>query len=847
MTPGGARVGLVLVSHSPALARATLDLALQMVGDDPPPVALAAGADDGGIGTDATQVLTALEEVGGPAGVLVVMDLGSAVLSAEMALELAGDLGFAVRLSPAPFVEGTVSAVVLAAGGADLDTVAREAAASGGQKSGHLSEPEEGGADGPVTAGDPDAAGSAGTPVASREVEVVNPNGLHARPAAAVVGLARRHDASVRLTDRTTGRGPVDARSLVAVQTLGAVRGHLLLVEADGQNAGTAVDELVRLVAGGFGETDGSRSPGGPAAPTGPDHGADEGPAQQTATASTEGGRLRGLPGAAGLGVGPVWHADDALPALPASASAPPEDEQARLDEALRTVEGQVRTAAVAAPPEHRGIFDAHLLLLGDEALLGVAREAVASGADAATAWQGAVDEVVEGFARVDDEYLAARAADVRAVGVQVRRALQGAATTLQPRPGVLVATDLAPDDVRALDPAVVVAVVTAHGRATSHAAILARAAGLPLVVGAGPAVLELAEGTVLAVDGGSGELVVDPDEALQESWRQQVAERGRRRAAAQVSAAQPAVTTDGLHVHVAANAAGPDDAVDAAHHGADGIGLLRTELVFQGRGGPPTEDEQAETYLAAARALGGGRLVVRTMDIGGDKPVSYADQPDETNPFLGLRGLRLSLARPELFGAQLRAVVRTALQAPVGIMFPMVATVAEVEEARDALLRAARDVGVADGLPAGLEVGVMVEVPAAALRAEHLAPHVDFMSIGTNDLTQYALAAERGNPHVADLADALDPTVLRLVDAVCRGAGRSVRVAVCGELASDPAATAVLVGLGVRELSVAPRLVPEVKARVRDLDTAAAAELAATCLALGSAAEVRALLANRS
>lgn len=845
MTAPAPRVGLVVVSHSPALADAAVRLALQMVGDDAPPLTVAAGTEDGGTGTDATRVLAALEEVGGPMGVLVLMDLGSAVLSAELALELAGDLGFEVRLSPAPFVEGLLAAVVMAAGGADLATVAAEAAAAGGQKAGHLETPES---DAPAPSADPvgpspDApVTSQRPPTASAEVDVVNVHGLHARPAAAVVGLARSRDAALRLTDLSTGRGSADARSLVAVQTLGAGRGHRLRVQADGVDAEAAVQAMVDLVSGGFGELEPDGTDAGTPAPrTAPDAAADDTSGTGASGIRTS-GTIRGVPGAAGLGVGPVWHTRDDLPPLPLRASGSPQRENRRLLEALATVDAQVRSAAAASSPEHRGIFEAHLLLVGDDALLGAARSAVASGEDAAMAWQQAVDAVVEGFARVGDEYLAARAADVRSVGVQVRRVLQGATSNLRSRPGVLVTTDLAPDDIRSLDPDVVVAVVTAQGSATSHAAILARAAGLPLVVGAGEVVLDVPAGTLLAVDGSTGELVVDPDPELRARWQRRVEEVRRQRTAAEATAAQPARTTDGVHVHVAANAAGTDDAVAAARAGADGIGLLRTELVFHGRRTPPSEDEQTDTYLAAAKALAGGRLVIRTMDIGGDKPVAYADQPRETNPYLGLRGVRLSLARTALFATQLRAVVRTAMQAPVGVMFPMVATVSELEQARGALLQAARDVGL-DGLPEGLQVGIMVEVPAAALRARHLAAHVDFLSVGTNDLTQYVLAAERGNAHVAGLVDALDPTVLQLVDAVCRGAGSSVRVAVCGELAGDPLATAVLVGLGVRELSVAPRLVPEIKARVRQVEAAAAAMLASECLGMASAEEVRSAL----
>jgi len=842
VSPGGS-VGLVVVSHSRALAEATVALAMQMVADDPPAVAVAAGTEDGGTGTDATAVMAAVEEVGGPAGVLVLMDLGSALLSAEMALELLGDPGFEVRLSPGPFVEGVVTAVVQAAGGADLAEVAREVAAAGRDKGAYLGGTADD-ADGPEPPGsaDPVEAVTPRPEVVVEEVELVNPHGLHARPAAMVVAAARRHDADVQVSDVTSGRGPVAARSLLALQMLGAVRGHVLRFEGAGEGARNLVAELATAARSGFGETAADDTAADDTAADGT--AADGTAADAVGTSRDATGVLRGVPASPGRGHGPVWHADE-LPPLPATAAGSHEEEQARLDAAVVEVAGDLDRRAGAAAGDHREVLRAHLLLLQDDALLRPAADAVAAGADAAVAWQQAVDAVVNAFGGLDEEYLAARGSDVAAVGVQVRRVLSGAPEGLRPRPGVLVVDDLAPDDVHLLKRDVVGAVVTVRGSATSHAAILARAAGLPLVVAAGPAVLRLAEGSQLAVDGATGELVPQPDDALLRRWQEQTASDELARTAALRSAQRPSHTVDGVRVHVAANAAGLEDAREAARQGADGIGLLRTELVFHGRDRAPDDDEQTAQYLAVAQTLDGGRLVIRTMDIGGDKPVPYADQPEEDNPFLGLRGVRLSLARPELFATQLRAVVRTALQAPVGVMFPMVATVHELTRAREALLVAAHHVGVTGGLPVGLEVGIMVEVPAAALRARHLRGLVDFVSIGTNDLTQYTLAAERGNSHVAGLADALDPTVLTLVDAVCRQVGPDVRVAVCGEVAADPLAAAVLVGLGVRELSVSPRAVPQVKEQVRALDSRRTADLARRCLELPDAAGVRQLVAG--
>nr|MDP9466528.1 hypothetical protein [Actinomycetota bacterium] len=302
----------------------------------------------------------------------------------------------------------------------------------------------------------------------------------------------------------------------------------------------------------------------------------------------------------------------------------------------------------------------------------------------------------------------------------------------------------------------------------------------------------------------------------------------------------EPARTSDGVLVHVAANVGSVEDARLAAQHGADGAGLVRTEFLFLGRDRAPDVEEQEAVYRSVAEALGGQRMTLRTLDVGGDKPLPYVTTPAEANPFLGLRGLRLSLAVPGLLAEQLLAVVRVARDTPVSLMFPMVTTVDELLAARRELDAAVTRAGGPP--PSGLRVGMMVEVPAAALKTAAFAPHVDFFSVGTNDLTQYALATERGNPAVAALSDALDPGVLRLVAAVCAGAG-AADVAVCGELAAEPEATALLLGLGVRELSVAPRTVAPVKSAVREVETAAAAVRAAHALTADSSTAVRALL----
>jgi len=419
------------------------------------------------------------------------------------------------------------------------------------------------------------------------------------------------------------------------------------------------------------------------------------------------------------------------------------------------------------------------------------------------------------------------------------------------PRPslaesGILVAPDLTPADTAALDPSLVRGIATARGGPTSHSAILARSLGLPAVVGVGDELLALAEGTQLLLDGDAGLVHAEPPAELLAEIAAREREREHAARAAGRSAGEPARTRDGRRIEVAANLGAGNEVDAAVAAGADGVGLLRTEFLFLGRDSLPDEDEQATAYAAIAERLAGRPLVLRTLDVGGDKPLPYVPRPPEANPFLGVRGIRLALAQPELLELQLRAALRVAASYPLKVMFPMVATLEEFREATSLLARARERLersGVATG---PLDVGVMVEVPAAALAAELFAPEVDFFSIGTNDLTQYALAAERGNEAVAYLADALHPAVLRLIRSVTEAGDEHGRwVGVCGELASDLVAVPVLVGLGVTELSVGPAAVAAVKQAVRAIDGESARELAANALSLGSAAEVRGLVAR--
>jgi phosphoenolpyruvate-protein phosphotransferase/dihydroxyacetone kinase phosphotransfer subunit len=843
-------VGIVVVSHSRALARAAIGLAAEMVHARPIRIEVAAGLDETTFGTDAVAIMNAITAADSGDGVVVLMDLGSAVLSAELALDLLEDsVRDRVVLCPAPLVEGLVVAAVAAATGAGREEVASEAAAALAGKQSHFGPP-------PAAGAEPAGGTGAGQ---SATFAVINMHGLHARPAARLVAQVRAFDAQVEIRNRSTGSPWVPASSLSRVATLGALRGHEVELRASGAQAREALDHVVALAARAFDETTAGGPPigamvaprtagsagAGAAGTSGRVASTDDGPAAPPEPAATP-LPVAGQPASPGIGIGPAWYAGAAPLEIPDVPSQGPAPEWRRIREALAAVRRDVqriraRTARDAGDTD-AAIFDAHLLLLDDVDLLGDVRSRIGSNVPAPQAWSAATSRIAGEFDALADPYLQARAADVRAVGDQVMRALLGVSGAAPRGSGVLIAADLTPAEAAELDPAQVTGVLLVSGSPTSHGAILARTRGIPAIVGLGPAVLQIPDGTPIALDGGTGEVAVAPSDPVLASFRQRAAEQARRRLRAASRASAPAVTLDGVPIAVGANVGSLADARAAAESGADLAGLVRTEFLFLGRDAAPDVDEQEAVYREIADALGGRRITLRTLDVGGDKPLGYLPAAAEENPFLGVRGVRHSLAHPALFADQLLAMVRVAHDVPVSLMFPMVSTVDEVVRARRMLDDAIKLAGA--GEPAGLRVGIMVEVPAAALKAAALARHVDFFSIGTNDLTQYALAAERGNAALAALADGMDPGVLRLIDAVCRGAGSRVSVSVCGELAADEAAAALLTGLGVRELSVAPRMVPAVKEAVRATGLHHAAMTAAEALDVADAAAVRALLA---
>jgi phosphoenolpyruvate-protein phosphotransferase len=564
--------------------------------------------------------------------------------------------------------------------------------------------------------------------------------------------------------------------------------------------------------------------------------------------------KLAGIPAAPGFAKGPLVRREGGALEIPRFQPENLEAERERLAGARRAAAGElhalaekVKARAVGSEP---ALFEAQAMFLDDPALLARAEAAIAQGQNAELAWHEASEFFAGQLEGLPDATLRARAADVRDVSRRVIGILAGAGDTgLTDLHGILVARDLAPSETAGLDPANVIAFCTAEGGPTSHSAILARALGIPAVVGLGESILAVEPGTLLLVDGAQGEVWVAPDAGTMEAFGARMSAERALRARYIEQAEQPALTRDGQRVEVAANIGNTEDARAALKFGAEGVGLLRTEFLYLQRQSAPSENEQYEAYRAIFEVMGQRPVVVRTMDIGGDKPLPYLELGKEENPFLGWRAVRISLSRPDLFQPQLRALLRAGAGHDLRIMFPMVATLEEIRAAKAAVLEA-RQALTALAQPAAekVQLGMMVEIPSAALMADAFVREVNFFSIGTNDLTQYTLAAERTNKKVAYLGDAIHPSVLRLIRLVSEAAHAAGRwVGVCGELGGDPEAVPVLLGLGVDELSVAPPFIPEVKAIVRAWSSQEAAELASEALALDTAPAVRQKVRDRT
>jgi len=518
-------------------------------------------------------------------------------------------------------------------------------------------------------------------------------------------------------------------------------------------------------------------------------------------------------------------------------------EEQQDLTGALDAVRGHLQKLSVQETGAGAEIAVAHLALLEDPLIIDVANELLGNGLNASQAWHDSINQSVETLQKVDDKRMRERIDDLKDMNLRVQRTLAGHDPEQGPElplDAILLAENLLPSQLLELDHNRVAGICTSAGGVTSHVAILAISLEIPMLVAAGDEVLAIGDGDRLLLDAECGELKVRPDERDTARFEQRLREETSRRHTEQAAAKNECRTTDGTRVHFNANLASPQDAVAAVEAGAEGCGLLRTEFVFMSRSQAPDMEQQLEIYQQISDALQERPLVVRTLDAGGDKPISYIDQKSEENPALGVRGIRLSLDNRAMLETQLEALLRLKRSTPLQVMIPMVTSVEEVAEVREMIAALCQALGI----DSTILLGIMIETPAAALIADRLAGLVDFFSIGTNDLTQYTLSMDRGEPRLAAQLDTLHPAVLELIRVTANAAEKAgIPVAVCGGAAGDMMIAPILLGLGVRELSMPQSLIARIKARLRELSISDCTNVANRALVMDSARDVRAMM----
>ncbi|RAP40532.1 phosphoenolpyruvate--protein phosphotransferase [Rhodovulum viride] len=659
------------------------------------------------------------------------------------------------------------------------------------------------------------------------EATIAGAHGLHARPATALVDIAKGFKAEIRIGH---GDKTGNAKSLISLLGLGVAGGGRIRVTARGADADRALAALKAAIEAGLEDEEEA-----------------EEAASGTARApevSYDGHMIAGIASSPGFAIAPVFRFAREEVVFEANA-ADPAAERRRLDAVVKTawrqLEDLYEEVWKKSGPAKAGIFRAHQEFLEDPEIVAAAQALIEAGRSAPFAWKSAYLDRADMLAAMRDPVLAGRAVDLRDAGHRVLRLLGEVKSDAAARPTdpcILVADDLTPSDTAGLDPALVQGICTASGGPTSHSSIIARSLDIPAVTGAGASVLDIASGTPALLDGAHGLLVTGPSEADTGRIRTALADLGKQREIEKRGCYRPALTIDGVRIEVVANISDTGEARAAVDAGGEGVGLLRTEFLFLNRPDAPSEEEQVEIYAAMIEALNGLPIIVRTLDVGGDKAIPYLRMPAEENPFLGERGIRFCLSHEDLFRTQLRAIYRASARGPVRIMFPMVAMTGELDRALAIATEVRREIGAKE-----VETGIMIEVPSAVMMARELAQRVDFFSIGTNDLTQYVLAMDRMHPVLARHADGLHPAVLRMIDLTVKAArAEEIWVGACGGIAGDPLGATILSGLGVVELSVSIPSIAAVKAQLRRQSMTENRKLAERALACPDAAAVRAL-----
>lgn len=664
--------------------------------------------------------------------------------------------------------------------------------------------------------------------------------GLHARPATNLVAIAEGFKSEIQVVFN----GKIaNGKAMASLIKLGAGGGAKLRLVARGDDADAALSAMKQAIESDLGDED-------------------EKPMRTDMrcwVSNSSSHAISGICASPGIAIGPLRRFRTSH-VVAQDMQSDPEVERQKLDQTIAAAKLQLQEIygemIASVGKNEAAIFRAHQAILADPELFGEAVALINARHSAAWSWQRAIEKQITEVKSVDDQRIAARASDLQDVGQRVLSLFDKTEQTdtaspdeagggrgsldkpLAGEPCILFAEDLMPSDTAKLDPRDILGFVTVAGGPTSHTAIIARSLGIPAIVGASKSVLELREGITCILEGSAGKLYADPQIAELKSAREFQISLQQQRDDEHDRRYQPALMTDGHRVEVVANIGGADDAAEAVKAGAKGVGLLRSEFLFLDRETPPSEEEQYQAYSKMTRALGGLPLIVRTLDIGGDKVLPYLPLAEEDNPFLGVRGVRLCLRQPELFLPQLRAIYRASLNGSVKIMFPMVSTIEELREAKKIAEKVREEIGAPP-----IEIGIMIEVPSSAVLAAKFAKECDFFSIGTNDLTQYTLAMDRLHPVLGTQTDGLHPAVLQLINQTVRGAESEGKwVGVCGGIAGDCLGALILVGLGVTELSMSIPSIANVKAHLSRASLASAQALAQRALACTTAAEVHEL-----
>lgn len=795
-----------MVSHSLALAKATLRLMQSMVGQQMPiAVAAGTGEDFDDLGTDATEIYAGIESVMGNDGVLVLMDIGSAILSAEMAMEFMDEeVRKNVKLCPSPFVEGAISAVVAAKSGNSLEEVYRETTKALQQKLRHLGVEEE-----ENVASDKEEELKAGQKI---QVVVPNPFGFHARPVAKLIEIADAYKSKIQIQNKTDSNGPVNIRSMSAVIGLEVLKGHKVELIAKGKDAEVALAKFKEEIEKGLGDSL-----------------EDLKEVQKPQAAKTKKSEAHGIH--KGIVIGNLFPPKPSVANISRHSNKTAEEEIKSLQKAIKLAQDELtelpdEIAFSSGGEEVSEIFKAQAAMLNDTRLVEKAKDIIKQKYFTAPwAWSMAVDDVLDEYKKLKDHNLQLRALDLQDVARLVLDKLGVPNTNVLdiPEEGILLVDDITPAQVTALDTEKIKGVICLQNGPTSHSSILLRSRGIPTIIQAEnfiPPLERLMPSDLVVMNGGTGAIEINPKKSKLKAYQQekQSFEKQSRREKEESSA--PAKTLDDKQINVFANIGRADDVKDAIENGAEGVGLLRTEFMFIERDRAPSEKEQVGYLKKMLQPLKGKSITVRTLDAGGDKELPYLNMAKEDNPFLGIRAIRLTLRNKELFQQQLRAILRVSEEFDMRIMFPMIGTLEELAQAKKELENAHESLveeGIAHTWP--IPTGMMMEVPSAAINAWDFAKEVDFFSIGTNDLIQYTMAVDRGNTELQQaLAKGLPMAVRRLIQIIVKAAKeQNIPVAVCGEAAAKPELAGVLLGLDIRELSMSPKSIPSLKYWVRD------------------------------